>query len=71
MSSVAVVGPVLVNTGGLLVGVIVIVVVWVAHRFGVPRSQTWIDRTQLGNGIGPVGVKVRTPVAAPIEPPQV
>ena len=71
MSSVAVVGAVLSMTGASLTPPIVTVVVWIAQRLGDPRSQTRIDTTQDGGGVGDAGVKVKTPVPATIDPPQV
>jgi hypothetical protein len=29
---------------------------WCAHRFGVPRSQTSMLKTQLDGGVGPAGM---------------
>ena len=53
----AVVGAVLVMTGASLTGVMVTVVVWVAHRSGEPPSQTLTETMQLAGGVGPAGVK--------------
>ena len=55
-SSVAVVAAVLVMTGASLTGVMVTVVVCVAHRSGDPPSQTLTSTTQLAGGVGPAGV---------------
>ena len=51
--------------------VMVTVVDCEAHRFGVPPSHTWTATTQVAAGVGPVGVKVNTPVPATMLPPQV
>ena len=69
--SFTVVGAVLSIVGASLTGVMVTVVVWVAHRSGFPPSQTSIERVQLAAGTGPAGVNVKTPVLATIAPPQV
>src|SRR5512140_514161 len=55
-SSVAVVAAVLVMTGASLTGVMVTVVVCVAHRSGDPPSHTLTSATQLAGGVGPAGV---------------
>ena len=52
----AVVAAVLVMTGASLTGVMVTVVVCVAHRSGDPPSQTLTATTQLAGGVGPAGV---------------
>ena len=49
----AVVAAVLVMTGASLTGVMVTVVVCVAHRSGDPPSQTRTETTQLAGGVGP------------------
>ncbi len=70
-SSVAVVDGVLVITGASFTALIVIVVVWVAHRSGVPLSHTWTASVQDDGGVGPAGVKLNAPVVGEIVPPQV
>src|SRR5512133_1773768 len=70
-SSVAVVAAVLVMTGASLTGVMVTVVVCVAHRFGAAPSQTLTSTTQLAGGVGPAGVKAYAPVLALMLPPHV
>src|SRR5512133_2416929 len=70
-SSMAVVAAVLVMTGASLAGVMVTVVVCVAHRSGDPPSQTRTETTQLAAGVGPAGVKVYAPVLALMVPPHV
>src|SRR5512141_2275653 len=70
-SSVAVVAAVLVMTGASLTGVMVTVVVCVAHRSGDPPSQTRTSTTQLAGGVGPAGVKAYAPVPALMLPPHV
>src|SRR5512140_1130731 len=70
-SSVAVVAAELVMTGASLTGVMVTVVVCVAHRSGDPPSQTVTSTTQLAGGVGPAGVKVYSPVLALMVPPHV
>jgi hypothetical protein len=62
---------VLVMTGAVLTGVIVTVVFCVPQRSGDAPSQTCTATTQLAGGVGPVGVKLNTPVDAAMEPPQV
>ncbi len=52
----AVVAAVLVMTGASLTGVMVTVVVCVAHRSGDPPSQTRTETSQLAGGVGPTGV---------------
>src|SRR5512140_3653368 len=58
-------------TGASLTGVMATVVVCVAHRSGVPPSQTFTSTTQLAGGVGPTGVKVYAPVLALMLPPHV
>src|SRR5512140_352838 len=69
-SSVAA-GGVLVMTGASFTGVMVTVVVCVAHRSGDPPSQTLTSTTQLAGGVGPAGVKAYAPVLALMLPPHV
>src|SRR5512146_1525650 len=71
MSSVAVAGAVLVMSGASFTGVMVTVVVCVAHRSGVPPSHTRTSTTQLAGGVGPTGVKAYAPVPALMLPPHV
>src|SRR5512132_3900392 len=70
-SSVAVAAAVLVMTGASLTGVMVTVVVCVAHRSGDPPSQTRTEISQLAGGVGPTGVKAYAPVLALMVPPHV
>src|SRR5512139_3877144 len=70
-SSVAVVAAVLVMAGASLTGVMVTVVVCVAHKSGVPPSQTRTETSQLAGGVGPMGVKAYAPVLALMVPPHV
>src|SRR5512141_1699959 len=70
-SSVAMIAAVLVMTGASLTGVMVTVVVCVAHRSGAPLSQTVTSTTQLAGGVGPAGVKAYAPVPALMLPPHV
>src|SRR5512140_2164070 len=70
-SSVAVVAAVLVMTGASFTGVMVTVVVCVAHRSGDPPSHTLTSTTQLAGGVGPAGVKAYAPVPALMLPPHV
>src|SRR5512132_1002101 len=70
-SSVAVVAAVLVMTGASLTGVMVTVVVCVAHRSGDPPSHTLTSTTQLAGGVGPTGVEAYAPVPALMLPPHV
>src|SRR5512132_470859 len=70
-SSVAVAAAVLVMTGASFTGAMVTVVVCVAHRSGDPPSQTLTSTTQLAGGVGPMGVKMYSPVAGLMLPPQV
>src|SRR5512146_3422998 len=58
-------------TGASLPGVMVTVVVCVAHRSGVPPSHTLTSTTQLAGGVGPAGVKAYAPVLALMLPPRV
>src|SRR5512133_1747800 len=55
-SSVAAVAAVLVMTGASFTGVMVTVVVCVAHRSGDPPSHTLTSTKQLAGGVGPAGV---------------
>src|SRR5512140_2110334 len=57
--------------GASLTGVMVTVVVCVAHRFGVAPSQTCTETSQLAGGVGPTGVKAYAPVPALMLPPHV
>ena len=72
VSSVPVVGGVVMMSGGWLGGVVVMVTwaVWVSHRSGEPPSQTWMDSVQ-GEGVLESGVNVYWPVAGSTEPPHV
>src|SRR5512132_4137652 len=70
-SSVAVVAAALVMTGAAFTGVMVTVVVCVAHKSGDPPSQTRTETSQLAGGVGPAGVNVYSPVAELMLPPQV
>src|SRR5512142_2761713 len=58
-------------TGASLTGVMVTVVVCVAHRSGDPPSQTRTETSQLAGGVGPAGVKAYAPVPALMLPPHV
>src|SRR5512146_3049526 len=58
-------------TGASFTGVMVTVVVCVAHRFGAPPSHTCTETTQLAGGVGPAGVKAYAPVPALMVPPHV
>src|SRR5512133_2534168 len=58
-------------TGASFTGVMVTVVVCVAHRFGDPPSQTRTETTQLAGGVGPAGVKAYAPEPALMVPPHV
>src|SRR5512140_143546 len=58
-------------TGASLSGVMVTVVVCVAHCSGVPPSQTCTETSQLAGGVGPAGVKAYAPVPALMVPPHV
>src|SRR5512146_1488604 len=58
-------------TGASLTGVMVTVVVCVAHRSGDPPSQTRTETSQLAGGVGPPGVKAYAPVPALMAPPHV
>src|SRR5512132_2941057 len=64
-------GGVLVMTGASFTGVMVTVVVCVAHRSGDPPSQTRTETSQLAGGVGPAGVKAYAPVLALMLPPHV
>ncbi len=70
-SSVAVVAAVLVMTGASFTGVMVTVVVCVAHRSGDPPSHTITSMVHLAGGVGPAGVKAYAPVPALMLPPHV
>src|SRR5512132_3473921 len=70
-SSVAVAAAVLVMSGASFTGVMVTVVVCVAHRSGEAPSQTLTSTTQLAQGVGPAGVKAYAPVPALMVPPHV
>src|SRR5512140_1355109 len=70
-SSVALVAAALVITGASFTGVMVTVVVCVAHRPGDPPSQTRTEISQLAGGVGPAGVKAYAPVPALMLPPHV
>src|SRR5512133_1370579 len=70
-SSVAVVAAVLVMTGASFPGVMVTVVVCVAHCSGDPPSQTRTETSQLAGGVGPTGVKAYAPLLALMLPPHV
>src|SRR5512140_2981724 len=70
-SSVAVIAAVLVMTGASLTGVMVTVVVCVAHCSGDPPSQTRTETSQRAGGVGPAGVKAYAPVPALMLPPHV
>src|SRR5512132_3591705 len=65
MSCVAVAAAVLVMIGASLTGVMVTVVVCVAHRSGAPPSHTLTSTTQLAGGVGPArdaaAARVRRP----------
>src|SRR5512133_2201862 len=58
-------------TGASLTGVMVTIVVCVAHRSGDPPSHTLTSTTQLAGGVGPAGVKAYAPVPALMVPPHV
>src|SRR5512146_3570856 len=58
-------------TGASVTGVMVTVVVCVAHRSGDPPSQTLTSTTQLAGGVGPAGVKAYAPVLVLMLPPHV
>jgi hypothetical protein len=71
VSSVAVVGLVEVMVGASLTAEMETSWDWEAQRLGLPPSQTRRARVQAAAGVGPAGVKVRTPEAPSMEPPQV